>query len=63
MMSDCEKCSNYVYDEQYGESFCEAPFDEDELASEAENPLGIRKSRPCPYFIEDGEYKTVRKQM
>lgn len=61
-MADCERCSNYVYDEAFGDYSCEAPWDEDELADEAE---GIRslKERRCPYFIEDGEYKTVNKQI
>lgn len=63
-MSDCERCSNYVFDEQFGEFFCEAPFDEDELAREAENTIGrTAKKRVCPYYVEDGEYKTVNKQI
>ena len=28
-MSDCERCSNYEYDEMLGEYFCEAPIDQD----------------------------------
>ncbi len=61
-MTDCERCSNFVYDEVTGDYMCEAPFDEDEIAYEAESGR-IYKNRKCPYFIEDGEYKTVNKQI
>ncbi len=57
-MSDCERCSNYVYDEEAGAYFCEAPIDQDAWERMLE---GRRKD--CPYYIEDGEYKTVNKQI
>ena len=57
-MSDCERCSNYVYDDEAGGYFCEAPIDQDAMERLLE---GRRKD--CPYYIEDGEYKTVNKQI
>ncbi|HAU51405.1 MAG TPA: hypothetical protein DCW43_06530 [Clostridiales bacterium] len=57
-MSDCERCSNYEYDEMLGEYICEAPIDQDAWERMLE---GGQKS--CPYYIEDGEYKTVNKQI
>ena len=57
-MSECERCSNYEYDETIGEYFCEAPIDQDAWERMLE---GGQKS--CPYYIEDGEYKTVNKQI
>lgn len=63
-MSDCERCSNMIFDEVYGDYSCIAPFDEDELEDEAEmNAFRGNSKRRCPYFIEDGEYKTVNKQI
>ena len=57
-MSDCERCSNYIFDDESGEYFCEAPIGQDAWERMIE---GGQKS--CPYYIEDGEYKTVRKQI
>ena len=57
-MSDCERCSNYIFDDESGEYFCEAPIDQDAWERLLE---GRRKD--CPYYIEDGEYKTVNKQI
>ena len=49
---------NYEYDEMLGEYICEAPIDQDAWERMLE---GGQKS--CPYYIEDGEYKTVNKQI
>ena len=57
-MSDCERCSNYVYDDEAGGYFCEAPIDQD-----AWERLLEGRWKECPYYIEDGEYKTVNKQI
>lgn len=57
-MSDCERCSNYVFDEETGEYYCEAPIDQD-----AWERMMMGPKQSCSYYIEDGEYKTVRKQI
>ena len=57
-MSDCERCSNYIYDDFDETYYCEAPIDQD-----AWERLMEGKQKDCPYYIEDGEYKTVRKQI
>ena len=56
-MSDCERCSNNVFDEETGEYYCEAPIDQDAWERLLEG------KKECPYYIEDGEYKTVNKQI
>jgi len=56
--SECEYCSNYVYDEDYGYYTCLVNLDEDEMAGFMMHTLDR-----CPYFSMDDEYKIVRKQM
>lgn len=56
--SNCESCSNYVYDEEYGYYQCEVNLDEDEMVRFLQD-----KFYNCPYFQPDDEYKIVRKQM
>lgn len=56
--SNCENCSNYVYDEEYGYYQCEVNLDEDEMVRFLQG-----KFFNCPYFSFDDEYKIVRKQM
>lgn len=55
-MMDCERCSNNIFDELAGEYYCEAPIDQD-----AWERILTNKVR-CPFYVEDGEYRTVRKQ-
>lgn len=56
--SNCDTCSNYVYDEDYETYICEANLDEDEMA----RFLSFNCS-DCPYYSLDDEYRIVRKQM
>lgn len=56
--TNCDYCSNYIYDDDYEGYVCMVNLDEDEIAkfySDAEYS--------CPYFQMDDEYKIVRKQM
>ncbi len=56
--SNCECCTNYVYDEEYDCFICLVNLDEDEMARFMGNTFDN-----CPYFQFDDEYKIVRKQM
>lgn len=56
--SNCDTCSNYVYDEDYENYICEANLDEDEMAK-----FLSYNFNDCPYYSLDDEYKIVRKQM
>lgn len=56
--ANCEYCSNYVYDEEYGYYTCDVDLDEDEMGRFMANTF-----QNCPYFQMNDEYKIVRKQM
>ena len=56
--ANCEYCSNYVYDEEYGNYTCAVDLDEDEMGRFMTNTF-----QNCPYFQMNDEYKIVRKQM
>lgn len=56
--ANCEYCSNYVYDEEYGYYGCDVNLDEDEMGRFMTNTF-----QNCPYFQMNDEYKIVRKQM
>lgn len=56
--ANCEYCSNYVYDEEYGYYSCDVNLDEDEMGRFMTNTF-----QSCPYFQMNDEYKIVRKQM
>lgn len=56
--TNCEECSNYVYDEDYGCYMCEANLDEDEISRFLSDSY-----YNCPYYNHNDEYKIVRKQM
>ena len=58
MVSQCEKCQYYAYDEDYEAYMCEMNMDEDEYARLVS---GHRQS--CPYYKRGDEYFIVRKQM
>lgn len=58
VVSNCDCCFNYVYDEDYECYTCEMDLDEDEMAR-----FLAGSNRSCPYFQHDDEYKIVRKQM
>lgn len=53
----CENCVYYIYDEDYEEYICTMDMDEDEFASLCRNDY-----KGCPYFRDNDEYKTARKQ-
>ena len=58
MVSQCEECQYYAYDEDYEAYMCEMNMDEDEYARLVS---GHRQS--CPYYKRGDEYYIVRKQM
>ena len=58
MISQCEECQYYAYDEDYEAYMCEMNMDEDEYARLVS---GHRTS--CPYYKRGDEYYIVRKQM
>lgn len=56
--TSCDTCSNYIYDEDTGEYFCDVNLDEDEMY----RFLGDTFYQ-CPYYRLDDEYRIVRHQM
>lgn len=56
--TNCELCSNYIYDEDYECMVCEMDLDEDEMARYLTCTFDN-----CPYFQMGDEYRIVRKQM
>ena len=56
-VSNCEYCSNLVYDDELGEYICEANLDEDDVYR-----LFSNREFNCPYFRDDDDYKLARKQ-
>ena len=57
MITNCEFCAFYVYDDD-GYAECEVNLDEDEMYN-----FITGNSRECPYFQYRDEYRVVRKQM
>ena len=57
MMSSCEYCMAYAYDEEYEDYTCIIDMDEDELLR-----IYSDKRRGCPYFRMGDDYTIVRKQ-
>ncbi len=55
--TNCECCSNYVFDEECEYYICEVNLDEDEMVKFMKNTFD-----QCPYFQLDDEYKVVRRQ-
>lgn len=53
---DCERCSNYNYDDELEEYVCDAPFDQDSMERM------LNGERRCPFYIENAEYKTAGRQ-
>lgn len=56
--TNCEYCSNYIYDEEFEYYICDVNLDEDEMGR-----FLTGNFRGCPYFQMNDEYKIVRKQM
>lgn len=57
VMSICDECVNYVYDEEYDCYSCLVNLDEDEMYRFL---MGTNES--CPYFDRDDEYFLAKKQ-
>ena len=58
MVSSCDICANYSYDEDYECYTCEVDLDEDEMSR-----FMLDSYYDCPYFQMGDEYRIVRKQM
>lgn len=58
VQTQCEYCSNYIYDEEFGYFLCDVNLDEDEMSHFLRDSV-----YHCPYFQMNDEYKIVRKQM
>ena len=57
-ITNCETCTFYTYDDEYGYYVCEADLDEDEMSA------FLRGSDfSCGFYQADDEYAVVRKQM
>ncbi len=57
MANNCDMCSYYAYDDDYEGYVCLANMDEDDYMR-----FLTSKSKDCPFFRLDDEYKIVRKQ-
>jgi hypothetical protein len=55
--TNCEFCSNYIYDEESECYTCNMDLDEDEYIK-----FISASYYNCPYYETDDEYKIVRKQ-
>ena len=55
--TNCEECSNYIYDEESDCYCCDINLDEDEMAKFITGAF-----YDCPYYDRYDEYKIVRKQ-
>lgn len=58
IMTDCDSCIFFAYDQDYEDYFCQVNMDEDDVVR-----LMSDKNYNCPYFQLNDEYKIVRKQM
>ena len=56
-ITNCDTCTNYVYDDECETYFCEMNLDEDEMFRFLSG-----SNYNCPYYQLDDEYKIVRKQ-
>ncbi len=56
-LSNCETCSNYVFDYDYECYSCMINLDEDEMQR-----FLSYSNFDCPYYSSDDEYRIVRKQ-
>ena len=57
MNNVCEKCANYIYDDELDCYFCDARLDEDEMSRFMQS-----NTKDCPYFNFYDEYQIVKKQ-
>lgn len=58
IMSMCDTCSNYQYDEDYEYYVCMVDLDEDDMRHFLDGG-----SFDCAFYQKDDEYGIVRKQM
>ena len=58
IMTSCDNCANYAYDEDYECYVCDVNLDEDDMQRFLSGT-----NFECPYFQLDDEYKVVRHQM
>ena len=57
MASQCDMCTNYVYDEIEDYYYCNANLDEDDMYRFMKGSMDS-----CSYFTLDDEYSIARKQ-
>ena len=57
-MNYCSGCSNNIWDDEMQSYICEAPFDQDLIEK-----MSYDNKRRCPFYVEDAEYKTAKKQL
>ncbi len=55
--TNCESCSNYIFDEQSESWYCDIDLDEDEMSR-----FLTSQTFDCPYYSFYDEYGIVRKQ-
>lgn len=55
--TNCEECSNYIYDDEDECYYCNINLDEDEMYR-----FMSGTNYNCPYYDRYDEYKIVRKQ-
>ena len=55
--TNCESCSNYIFDEQSDCWYCDIDLDEDEMSR-----FLTSQTIDCPYYNFYDEYGIVRKQ-
>ena len=55
--TNCESCSNYIFDEQSESWYCDIDVDEDEMSR-----FLTSQTLDCPYYSFYDEYGIVRKQ-
>lgn len=56
--TNCESCTYYEYDDEYGYYICLINLDEDEMSRFLSG-----SNYSCPYYRLDDEYGLVRHQM
>ena len=56
--SNCEMCSNFVYDEETECYVCDMDLDEDDMVR-----FLMGNTAACPYYQSGDEYQVVRHQM
>ncbi len=57
IISNCDTCLNYVWDDEAGENVCMAQLDEDEYVRFLQSAYA-----DCPFYQLYDEYKIVRRQ-